>query len=478
MKISKEVIYAIVASISLGIFIISTFFIPFNIYFYAFCLAFASFYIFQKPESGLYTIIICTIIFERFFTLLPLVFQENTYKLYPLDIIIIVTILSYLIHYIRSHREKLRVSRTGIAIIIFTLFCVVSFGLGIAGGGEFNEAFSTLKNYGIYAIMFFLTINIIRTKEQIKRLTYIFIGSGVALFFFVFYGVFRGAGLWIEYTPLSTVGTRLLAPTHAFYLCVAVVLILNFIAHGKKLFGNMTIPVVLIMLVGIVGSLTRHLWIGLALAVFVSFLLLSRTNKKSLIKIVAIQLFLVIMLASLYVWFDYLSSGKFPEFVSDFYKTTIVRVQSLTLSLEDESAAFRLLAWQEAWETFVESPVLGIGFGRKLTFDYFGFPARIEIRDLHNNFIGIALQMGLLGFISFAAFQTIFAARTINILKKATELRPIVLGFIACYILFFVGANFGVYFDINLFVILFWIFLGVVISSGYLIDTNKIKKIK
>lgn len=473
MKISKEVIYAIVSSLALGIFVFSTFFVTFNIYFYIFCLLFAAFFIFQKPESGLYAIIICTVIFERFFTLLPLVIQENTYKLYPLDIIIFITILSFLIHFIKSHKYKFRLSRTGIAILIFVIFCIISFVYGIYNGGEFNDAFSTLKNYGIYAVMFFLTINIIRSKEQIKRITYVFIGSGIALFFFIFYGLLRGSGLWIEYTPLSTVGTRLLAPTHAFFLCVAVLLILNFVAHRKKLFGNLTIPIVLIMLLGIVGSLTRHLWIALAIAIVISFLLLSRTNKKSLLKIVAIQLFLVIMIVSLYVWFDYLSSGDFPEFISKFYETTFVRVQSLTLSLEDESAAFRLLAWQEAWETFTENPVIGIGFGKKLTFDYFGFPTQIHMRDLHNNFISIALQMGILGFISFGLFQTIFVVKTIGIIKKIKIIKPIVLGFVACYILFLVSANFGTYFDINLLVILFWIFMGVVISSSYLIKNEK-----
>lgn len=478
MKISKEVIYAIVSSLALGFFIISTFFITFNIYFYVFCLLFASFFIFQKPESGLYTIIICTVIFERFFTLLPLIFQENIYKLYPLDIIIMLTLLSYLIHFIRSRKNKFRISRTGVAILVFVIFCVVAFAYGLSGGGDFNDSFSTLKNYGIYAVMFFLTINIIRSREQIKRITYVFIGSGIGMFFFIFYGIFRGAGLWIEFTPLSTVGTRLLAPTHAFYLCVAVILILNFIAHRKKLFGNLTIPIVLIMLLGIVGSLTRHLWIALAIAIIVSFLLLSRSNKKSLIKIVAIQLFLVIMIVSLFVWFDYLSSGKFPAFISEFYETTIIRAQSLTLSLEDESAAFRLLAWQEAWETFIENPIIGIGFGKKLAFDYFGYPTKIEMRDLHNNFISIALQMGILGFISFGLIQALFVAKSIKIFKKFDDIKPIVLGYIACFILFLVSANFGVYFDINLFVISFWIFMGVVISAGCLVENKKIVKIK
>jgi len=362
----------------------------------------------------------------------------------------------------------------GISILVFVGLCLVSFAYGISANGEFNTAFSTLKNYAIYSIMFFLVINIIRTKVQIKRFTYIFIASGVALIFFVLYGLVQGVGLWIEFTPLSTSGTRLLAPTHAFYLAVSVLILLNFIAFKRRLFGNLTILIVLLQLIGVVGALTRHIWIAIALAIFISFILLSRKNKKSLLKIVAIQLFLVIMVVSLYVWFDYLVSGQFPEYVEEFYQTTIVRIQSLTLSLEDESSAFRLLAWQEAWETFSDNPILGIGFGHRLTFDFFGYPTRIDIRDLHNDFVGIALQMGILGFIGFGSVQVLFIHNFFKTFARYKVFKPILLGFFASYILFMVSANFGVYLDINLLAIFYWMFMGIIITTSY----TRIKKLK
>ncbi|KKK87239.1 hypothetical protein LCGC14_2755240, partial [marine sediment metagenome] len=95
------------------------------------------------------------------------------------------------------------------------VYCLFSLIYGVVSGGEFNLAFSTLKNYALYSIFFFLAINIIRDKKRLYELVYTLLISGILLLPFIFLGLFQGSGLWIEFTPLSTEGTRLLAPNHA-----------------------------------------------------------------------------------------------------------------------------------------------------------------------------------------------------------------------------------------------------------------------
>lgn len=464
-KISREVVYTIFATIFVSVFVLVNIFFGFNLYLYIFCLVFASFFILKRPEVGLYLIIICTAIFESFFTLQPLTFDENTYKVYPLDFIIIITLISLVFSLLRNRGNKLIVGKVGLSILVFIIFCLVSFVYGLIQGGDINDAFSTLKNYAFYAALYFLVVNIITDKTKLDRLVKIFLFCGLALFFFIFYGLINGSGLWIEFTPLSTFGTRLLAPTHAFYLSIIVLISINLLAYKRNFFGNLAIPIILVQILGIIGSLTRHLWLALGVGVLFSFFFLSRQRKKNLLKIVAIQLFLLIIILSLYVWFDYIISGQVPTVANSFIKATAKRLQSLSVFMEDESAAFRILAWQEAWKSFQASPLVGIGFGHKLTFDYFGYPVKINIRDLHNNFIGIALQMGILGSLSFVAFNIIFIRRAYRKFKAASPyFRPYILGFFACYLLFLISANFGIYFDINLLVIFFWMFLGVIVS--------------
>ncbi len=151
-----------------------------------------------------------------------------------------------------------------------------------------------------------------------------------------------------------------------------------------------------------------------------------------------------------------------PVLGTEFFQSAFVRMKTLFLAAEgDESASFRILAWKKAWELFKLNPILGIGFGQKITFDFFGWPTRIEVRDLHNDFVGIGLQMGILGFGFFIALNILFLQIIFKTLKKISkDLTPYLLGFLGSYVLFIISSNFGTYFDINLLVIFFWIILG------------------
>jgi O-antigen ligase len=475
-RLSDEIIFTILATLSLSIFVLASFFIPFSLPLYIFSLALASLCILKKPEVGLYTIIILTFIFEQFFTLKPIIWDENTYKIYPLDILTIVTLISFLFYKLKFPKIKLLIGKLGAAIIFFIILAGFSTVYGILRGGEVDLAISTFKNYALYSIFFFITINVIRTKEQLKRLVSILVFSSLALFVFIAIGFVRGRGLWIEFTPLSTLGTRLLAPTHAFFLSIASLFLLNLLAAKKSFFGRLTFPIILIQFLGILGSLTRHLWLALPLGLLISFIFLAREYKRNLVKILATQILLILLLITFYGWFSYVFFGEVPILGTEFFQSTLVRLKTLIVAAEDDvSASFRVLAWQKAFELFKMNPVLGIGFGQKITFDFFGFPTRIEVRDLHNNLIGIGLQMGIIGFAFFVGLNIFFLRIIFRALKKIPkELTPYLLGFLGSYILFVISANFGTYFDINLFVIFFWIILagGVIISK---IQNLKIK---
>ncbi|MFA5880390.1 MAG: hypothetical protein WC860_09545, partial [Candidatus Margulisiibacteriota bacterium] len=132
-------------------------------------------------------------------------------------------------------------------------------------------------------------------KQKFKELIYTLLISGVLLIPFIFLGLFQGSGLWIEFTPLSTEGTRLLAPNHGYNLCIALLFALNLIAFKKKIFGKFSTVIILVQLVGVVGSLTRHLWLALFIGVVLTFIFLPKKSKKNLLEIFAYQgIFLLI----------------------------------------------------------------------------------------------------------------------------------------------------------------------------------------
>lgn len=479
-RLPEEIIFTIFATLSVSIFILASFFIPFSLPLYIFLLFLASLFILKNPEVGLYTIIILTFVFERFFTLQPLVWEENTYKIYPLDILTIITLLSFLFYKLRFPKIKLQVGKLGIVIILFVTAAGFSTLYGILQGGDTGLALSTFKNYALYSVFFFLTINVIRTKEQIVRLCSVFTFSSLILFIFIALGFFRGKGIWIEYTPLSTLGTRLLAPTHAFYLSIASLFLLNLLAAKKNVFGGFTFPIILIQFLGILSSLTRHLWLALPFGILTSFVFSAHEYKKNLLKILTTQILLIFILVTFYGWGSYIFFGKVPILEMEFLKSAAVRFKTLVFVAEgDESSTFRILAWERAWDLFKKNPILGIGFGQKITFDFFGWPMRIEVRELHNDFIGLGLQMGILGFVIFVGLNVLFLQIVFKTLKKVPkDLAPYLLGFFGSYILFIISSNFGTYFDINLLVIFYWIILGGGIAISKIQIENQKYKIK
>jgi O-antigen ligase len=402
-----------------------------------------------------------------------LIWNVTAYKIYPIDILIIITILSFFYHKLIS-KTKIRVSRVGAYLLVYVGFALLSMIYGIYNGGDSAIAFSTFKNYALYSIFFFIVINIIRDRKQMDRLVKTFLISGIFVIIFIAIGIFTGAGLWIEYTPLSTEGTRLLAPTHAFYLAVAILISINLIAYKINYFGRLTVPIILVQLLGVIVSLTRHLWLALAFTLLLTFIFLRREYKANLLKVVSIQVAFIIVLIVFYALFSFIITGSLPSVGEEFLENTITRLQSIDLAADDESAYFRILAWEKAWDIFSDNPVLGIGFGHKLTFDFFGWPITIQMRELHNNFIGIAVQMGIIGFLSFLAYNFIFLKQSYRLLRKIKgEIGAYLMGFLGCYVIFMFSANFGTYFDINVNVIFYWIFIGAVVAIRNIVKTEK-----
>ncbi len=97
-KISETVIYTALSTTIVAIFVVASFFISFNLPLYVACIVLASIFILKKPEVGLYATILLTAIFGFSFGLLPFEWDDSIYKIYILDILVIVTCLSFLFY--------------------------------------------------------------------------------------------------------------------------------------------------------------------------------------------------------------------------------------------------------------------------------------------------------------------------------------------------------------------------------------------
>lgn len=91
-------------------------------------------------------------------------------------------------------------------------------------------------------------------------------------------------------------------------------------------------------------------------------------------------------------------------FILAFGPDSVLDRAASTFDFHSGSASQRLLMWQAGWEVFKDYPVTGVGF-RGLSLIYGQYPEHSILNTfnygLHNNFAQIAVDMGLLGLLSW-----------------------------------------------------------------------------
>ncbi|MBI5621333.1 O-antigen ligase family protein [Candidatus Falkowbacteria bacterium] len=467
LKLSAESILAIYSITLVSIFILLNFFMPFNWWIYLVCLGLAGLLILKAPEVGLYTIIFCTIIFERWFTLQPFEWSGGLLKLYPLDVIIIFTLLSFLAYWaVRPGRPRLvlRDRLFGWSLLLWVgVISVYFIAALISGQADSALAFSTFKNFALYFIIYLLTINIIRTDQQFKRFFATFLCAGVGLLYFIVYGFVSGQGLWSEFVPLSTPGSRLLGGPHSFFVAMMIVMFGNLLIwrYRRSLRDYSSLLLIAVFLLGIIGSLQRHLWLALLLAVAILLYWYQPKQRRHFGHLLALGVVVVLIVASLSLWaYSWRASTILPD--SGLLQSTKFRLFSLvTTDGADSSAVWRLASWYRAWEVFGDHWLTGIGLGETISFAIGELDFTVEVRELHNDFIGLAVQLGVMGiFVGLSLLYRYLRGFVSAYRRCSAAYRPYLLTFFALAAMFLWSANFGTYFDTNMLVIFFWFFLA------------------
>jgi O-antigen ligase len=497
LKLNTETISAIFIIALVSVFILTNFLSGYILPLFLITIAVASVLAFLYPRSGVYATIFLTFVFERFFTLQPIILGRTEYKLYPIDFILGAVILGIIWKMIlgnlslrsrlgaRSNPElnswdchvvpsstndrtarKDKLNNSDWLMVLFVIISGIYFlASALFTQSEFNLAFSSFKNYSFYSLFYFVIIILFQSKEQILSLFKFALAGGVAIIFFILWGIFTGTGLWSEYTPLSTEGVRLLAFTHGFYLSLALIGMFAAFIYQRGLskayyflFGIWT--------VGILASMMRHLWVALAVALLGLFLLSGKIQKINFQKLVVKYFFgvLAILILTWYlgIIFPY---STFEQANSTVQSVLNQRLGSLGSVSTDESFAWRNVVWRQAYNEYVNHPVTGIGFGKYVSMEIGDYRDYVEVRNIHNSLLVILVQMGIIGITIFVSF--IFLIGKKLIFKKDKDWMDIAI--ITLMIFYFGVFMFQPYLETNLLGIFFWMILGLARIRAYVI---------
>ncbi|MFA6027937.1 MAG: O-antigen ligase family protein [Patescibacteria group bacterium] len=468
-----EIICTIFGIACVSFFLLAVIVSGFNLLLYIFCFSLVSIVIFLYPRIGISIAIFSTVVFERIFTLTPLIISDAEYKFYPLDLIIVITLVAWLMPYLVNRKKILNFQQNKWLIIscsCFFFLLAISFVRAYLTGADLALAFSANKNFIFYSLFFLLVVALIDNKHKlITLLASSFFGAISVLSIFLM-GLITGQAVFTEYIPLSTYGERYLGGGYTFFLALAVIWIFSFFVFKQYkeknwLYYSVWVAL-LISLIALALSLIRHIWLGLAVAVIFYFIFLGKRQKWEFAKIVSIMLFLIVLGTFLVLYVNYWQ-GEAGFSVKELFTSIYLRVQSIfTFSYADDSALWRREAWLAAYKVFTHNIVFGIGLGKTLTLELFNYESEVDIRELHNDFVAIALQMGLTGLLLIFWFIFEIMRRFVKIYRETDKAKQqYLLPAAACLVLFLFSANFGTYFDLNLLVIFFWIMLAIVINT-------------
>jgi O-antigen ligase len=460
-NVSSEIISAIFIIVFVSLFILSNFLTGFILSLYILLMGIGGIIAFFYPRSGIYAIIFLTFIFERFFTLQSIFFSRAEYKLYPIDIIFL-ALIAGIIFQIAKKEISVKLKRTDFLLIAFIFLGTIYFLISIVfWHGDFSLAFSSFKNYSFYSLFYFAILFLFQERIYIKKLFQFAFAGAVSIILFIIYGIAAGQGLWSEFTPLSTEGVRLLAFTHAFYLSLVVLGGATYLLF-KKTTNKIYFILLAIWIFGIIGSMMRHLWIGLAMSVALIYFLIAKDQKKIFknILIKFISAAIIILIIGGYFSLIFPKSEVNKIFVSAF-NVLSQRTTSLLSVSGDESFFWRNVAWKESLKQYAENPLLGIGFGKKIYIEIENYKDIVEVRNIHNSPLVILVQMGTVSFGIFVAF--IFTGfRKIWRQKRGDWINMTLLILLFFYLTVFL---FQPYLETNLLGIFFWMLVGLIRST-------------
>ena len=424
-----------------------------------------------SPRSGVLAAVFMTVVFAFFFTLQAVEWGGESYKLYPVDIVLGAALLGAL--GIRLFRREVIRFRWIVAdswFVAFLLWMTVVFFLTVASapvGESLDVAFGTWKNYVFYGLLYFLIPILFRTKEEVVRLGTYFLAGCVVSLIFIPIGLIRGQGLWVEYTPLSTEGIRYLDFSHAFYFSLAVLIgVFAWMGGGAERHSRMWRlaywGLLLAWSFGVVLSLMRHLWFGLFAVCAGMFLVAGVRERQALGRFLVRGVLVFAVFGVVVLYGMVLAQSNSARLLVGNAAQSFVDRAAFIWGTTDGSVLWRNIAWQGAWKVYSEHALVGTGFGIRIPVETYGYQDFVDIRNIHNTWLALLVQTGIIGALTILAFLLSMFRNFLRALRR-TKLprdRGVLLAIAGMLGLFLIVSFFQPYLESNFLGLFFWVALG------------------
>ena len=316
----------------------------------------------------------------------------------PADLAVVTMVVVYLINLVLHKEFHFEGTTLGLPILLFALWAVAS-----VLWGSPSAAAVPLVHFTYGLAIYFMTVNIIRDQESLRAATTVWILAGTiaALIALYQFTAFPTTG----FTKFGQVRTGAFFVSHnrlANFLAICILICFGrTLTAGNGVARAVYIAAIGVMFTGLLTTLSRASMLGLvAGSIFFAF------YAKSLRKPLFLSLITVLITA-------------FAITKGEVVKLYIERF-SLVFSALSEVSPKRVTSWQDAYQTFLMSPLVGVGFGN-FTKIIAEIGTELSLLRVHNVYLAVLSELGLIGLLFFLAIMAaifFYIRKTLKLVRK------------------------------------------------------------
>lgn len=346
---------------------------------------------------------------------------------------------------IMRFKDTISSNRFWIIIAVYVAACLLSFTKSINIKASIDEMMRFLS----YIFLFYIIINEFKDSKYIYRILSFF---AISCSFAVLFGIlqaFTGIGLdpafnVEQYFGVSRrIGSTMYNPNNfaSFIMLVSYPVLMISLYIKQKKFKVFLLILFGLLSVNLLLTFSREGWIGYVIG-FVAMALIY--NKKLLY-------FLIVLPLSLLV-------GSIRERVLSTFDFTVYYNMS------------RIKLWLTGLVMIRDNPILGVGMGNsiywydRVTDRYHELRAGFTMYPLHNSYIKVEAETGILGILSFLATLYYILSRSLKVYRKALD--PVLKGLSGGFFVSCIGYLFMNFFDNCLFdpqtAVFFWLIFALI----------------
>lgn len=281
----------------------------------------------------------------------------------------------------------------------FLIICAFSFVRGLPFG---KAVFSEARPY-FYCVVFFLITRSITNFKQVRKIGRTFLLSSLVIPIWALYSYFFGGSV-----GHGGLGPRYLSGSHATFLLVVIVFLVQYYIDGLK-HKKWIFAIVIWLGLAILLGQSRSTYLATLFAV----LGLTLINRRTRFKTVGILLLLSVILMGTIISFSRWTGNALLANIEKSFRSGFIDYDY------DLSARSRLLAYSLQLKEIRKSPVLGTPFGTR--FPAYYIDGVRKMHPLHSLFLAIISRIGLLGLIVYLGIVGSFVRLALKFIRSSRD---------------------------------------------------------